>query len=66
MISVKIIVIFKNGMNAIRLLEGMLIMKAIIPGKNEINVSGVRALCASLNVFDFEAIAIQRPLIKNE
>ena len=42
------------------------IMKAIIPGNNEMNVSGVKALCASLNVFEVDAIAIQSPLMKNE
>jgi hypothetical protein len=44
----------------------MLIINAIIPGKNEIKVTGVRALCASLNVFDLLAIAIHKPLISKE
>ena len=41
-------------------------INAIIPGKNDINVSGVKALCASLNVFDLLAIDMHKPLMKNE
>ena len=44
----------------------MSIKNAIIPGNIDINVSGVSALCASLNVFDVLAIAIDKPLIKSE
>ena len=40
----KIIVKFKNGIKAMRLFVVILIMKAIIPGKKEINVNGVKAL----------------------
>ena len=35
-------------------------------GKNDINVSGVNALCASLKVFDVLAIDIHSPLTNNE
>lgn len=41
-------------------------MKAIIPGKKVIKFSGVKALWASLNVLDLEAIAIHNPLTKSE
>ena len=42
------------------------IIKAIIPGKSDINVNGVKALCAYLNALEVDAIAIHNPLIKNE
>ena len=41
-------------------------INAISDGNNDINVSGVKALCASLNDFDLLAIAMHSPLIKNE
>ena len=65
-ISVNMVVKFKNGMIAINGVVVIPIMKAIIPGNKDMNVNGVRALCASLNVLEVEAIAIHSPLIKNE
>ena len=65
-ISVNMVVKFKNGIIAINGVVVIPIIKAIIPGNKDMNVNGVRALCASLNVFDVEAIAIHSPLIKNE
>ena len=66
MISVKIKVVFKKGMHdRIRLL-GKLIIKAIMLGKKEIKVRGVKALWASLKVLARLAIAIHKPLINNE
>ena len=44
----------------------MSIINAIIPGKNEINVSGVKALWASLNVFEVLAMEMHNPLINIE
>ena len=65
-ISVNMVVKFKNGIMLLNDVVVIPIIKAIIPGNKDINVNGVRALCASLNVFDVEAIAIHSPLIKNE
>ena len=65
-ISVNIVVKFKNGIIDISGVVVIPIIKAIIPGNNDINVNGVRALWASLNVLEVEAIAIHSPLIKNE
>ena len=65
-ISVNMVVKFKNGMIAINGVVVIPIMKAIIPGNKDMNVNGVRALCASLNVLEVEAIAIHSPLIKKE
>ena len=65
-ISVNMVVKFKNGIIAINGVVVIPIIKAIIPGNNDINVNGVRALWASLNVLEVEAIAIHSPLIKNE
>ena len=65
-ISVNMVVKFRNGIIAISGVVLIPIIKAIIPGNNDINVNGVSALCASLNVFDVDAIAIHSPLIKNE
>lgn len=65
-ISVNMVVKFKNGIIDINGVVVIPIIKAIIPGNNDINVNGVRALCASLNVFDVDAIAIHSPLIKKE
>ena len=64
--SVNNIVKFRNGTKDNTTFVLIFIMKAIIPGKNDINVSGVNALCALLNVADLLATAIQSPLIKNE
>ena len=57
---------FKNGIIESKALVFISIMNAINPGKKEMNVSGVKALWASLKVLDLLAIAIHRPLIKNE
>lgn len=65
-ISVNMVVKFKNGIIAIKGVVVIPIMKAIIPGNKETNVNGVSALCASLNVFDVDAMAIHSPLIKKE
>lgn len=65
-ISVKSNVKFKNGTQERTGVVSKFIMKAIIPGKKEINVKGVSALCASLKDFWRDAIDIHRPLIKNE
>lgn len=65
-ISVKRSVKFKNGTKEKRALDLISTMKAIILGKNEMNVIGVRALWASLNVLDLEAMEMHRPLIKKE
>ena len=65
-ISVNIVVKFKNGIIDINGVVVTPIMKAIIPGNKDMNVNGVSALCASLNVFDVDAIAIHSPLIKKE
>ena len=64
--SVNMRVKFKNGTKDSTALDLTSTIKAIILGKNEMNVSGVKALWASLNVFDLEAIAMHRPLIKKE
>ena len=64
--SVKINVKFKNGTRERRALVFKLIKNAIIPGKNDINMTGVRALCASLNVLHLLATAIFNPLIRKE
>ena len=42
------------------------IIKATIPGKKDIKVNGVNALCASLNVLEVLAMAIHNPLTKKE
>lgn len=65
-ISVNMVVKFKNGITDINGVVVIPTMKAIIPGNKDINVNGVKALCASLNVLDVDAIAIQSPLIKKE
>ena len=65
-ISVNMVVKFKNGIIAISGVVVIPIIKAIIPGKSDINVNGVKALWASLNVFDVDAMAIHSPLIKKE
>lgn len=57
---------FKNGTKDKRAEDFISIINAIIPGKKEINVSGVNALCASLKVLDLLAIAMHNPLIKKE
>ena len=66
LISVNIKVKFINGIIESIGVVVIPIINAIIPGKNDINVRGVNALCASLNVFDVLAILIHNPLIKNE
>lgn len=65
-ISVNMVVKFKNGITDINGVVVIPTMNAIIPGNRDINVNGVKALCASLKVFDVDAIAIQSPLIKKE
>ena len=62
-ISVNITLKLINGMIDNNQLFDMFNMKAIIPGKKAMNVSGVRALWASLKVLDILAIAIHKPLI---
>lgn len=57
---------FKNGTNDNNGEDDISTINAIIPGKKEIKVMGVSALWASLNVFDLLAIAIHKPLTKNE
>lgn len=57
---------FRNGMAAIIIFVLMFNMDEIIPGKKLINVIGVRELCASLNVFASDVIAMHNPLIRNE
>lgn len=64
--SVKTTVKFKNGIMDNIGVPVTPIIKAIIPGKKDIKVSGVRALCASLKVLDVLAIAIHSPLMKIE
>ena len=66
LISVNINVKFKNGTIESIGVVVIAIINAIIPGKNDINVKGVNALCASLNVFDVLAIEMHNPLIKKE
>ena len=65
-ISVNITLKLINGMIDNNQLFDMFNMKAIIPGKKAMNVSGVKALWASLKVFDILAIAIHKPLIMIE
>lgn len=65
-ISVKRSVKFKNGTMDNKALDFISIMNAIMLGKNEMKVSGVKALWASLNVFAFDALEIHKPLIKHE
>lgn len=65
-ISVNSRVKFKNGTKESNKLLFTLIMKAIMPGKKEMKVSGVKALCASLKVLHLLAIAIHKPLINKE
>ena len=62
-ISVNIILKFINGIIDKIALLLIFNKNTIIPGKNAINVSGVRALCASLKDADILAIAIHNPLI---
>lgn len=64
--SVKRSVKFRNGTKEKSALDLISTIKAIMLGKKEMKVIGVRALCASLNVLDFEAMAMHRPLIKKE
>ena len=66
LISVNINVKFKNGTIANNGVVVILIIKAIILGKKDMNVNGVSALWASLNVLDILAIAIHNPLINKE
>ena len=56
----------RNGTSDNSGLGAMSIIKAIIPGKKDTNINGVSALCASLNVLHLLAIAMHKPLIKNE
>ena len=65
-ISVNSRVNFKNGTKESNKLLFTLIIKAIMPAKKEIKVSGVKALWASLKVLHLLAIAIHKPLIKKE
>ena len=65
-ISVNITLKFKNGIIDNIALVFMFSMNAIIPGKKAINVSGVKALWASLKVLDILAIAIHKPLVMIE
>ena len=65
-ISVNMTLKLINGMIDNNQLFDMFNMKAIIPGKKAMNVSGVKALWASLKVFDILAIAIHKPLIMIE
>lgn len=57
---------FRKGMQDKIALDSTFIIKAIMLGKKEMKVNGVKALCASLKVFDLLAIAMHSPLIKNE
>ena len=61
--SVKFILKLMKGIIESKALLGILIRNTIMPGKNEINVNGVKALWASLNVLDMLATAIHKPLI---
>lgn len=65
-ISVNMVVKFKNGIIAINGVVVIPIMNAIIPGNKDINVNGVKALCASLKVFDVLAMDMHSPLTNNE
>ena len=65
-ISVNITLKLINGMIDNNQLLDMFSMKAIIPGKKAMNVSGVKVLWASLNDLDILAIAIHKPLIMIE
>lgn len=60
--SVKIKLKLTNGIIDNKALLETFIKNAIIPGKKEMKVIGVRALWASLNDFDILAIAIHKPL----
>ena len=62
-ISVNMMLKLINGVIDNNQLFDMFNMKAIIPGKKAMNVSGVKALWASLKVLDILAIAIHKPLI---
>ena len=64
--SFKTMVKFKKGIIDINIEDLIPTIKAIMPGNNEINVKGVKALWASLKVLDRLAIAIHKPLIKKE
>lgn len=57
---------FKKGTSARKKFVLILIIKAINPGKKEIKVNGVSALCASLKLLERLAIAIDKPLIRKE
>ena len=57
---------FKHGTNERTKDDEILIINAIIPGKNEINVNGVKALCASLKVLHLLATAMHTPAINIE
>ena len=65
-ISVKMVVKFRKGIMDNSGVVVIPTIKAIIPGNKEMKVKGVRALWASLKVFEVEAIAIHKPLIKKE
>ena len=65
-ISVNMMLKLINGVIDNNQLFDMFNMKAIIPGKKAMNVSGVKALWASLKVLDILAIAIHKPLIMIE
>ena len=66
LVSLNIIEKFKNGIIEYSVVVGIPTINAIIPGNIAKNVNGVKALCASLNVFDILAIAIDNPLINKE
>ena len=65
-ISVNIIVKFINGIIEYKGVVSNSTINTIKLGKNDINVNGVNALCASLNVLDVLAIEILNPLINIE
>ena len=65
-ISVNMMLKLINGIIDNNQLFDMFNMKAIIPGKKAMNVSGVKALWASLKVLDILAIAMHKPLIMIE
>ena len=65
-ISVKMVVKFRKGIMDNSGVVVIPTIKAIIPGNKEMKVKGVRALWASLKVFEVEAMAIHKPLIKKE
>lgn len=65
-ISVKMVVKFRKGIMDNSGVVVIPTIKAIIPGNKEMKVKGVRALWASLKVFEVEAMAMHKPLIKKE